>query len=133
MAVACIGLSGMIGVREMLLPLAIVQGLAIVFALFIREGGSKAASATEAPLNATSKKSEVTASHDAALWCFAAAMILFHFCNAPGGVYLGLFLKQDLEAGDQLLPAAFVISMIVWMLAVRPAGKLADRIGRVQC
>jgi MFS family permease len=57
-------------------------------------------------------------------------MVLFHFCNAPGGVYLGLLLKRDLGAADNLLPAVFVVSMVVWMSAVRPVGKLADRIGR---
>jgi MFS family permease len=57
-------------------------------------------------------------------------MVLFHFSNAPGGVYLGLFMKQDLDTPENLLPVAFVVSMIVWMLAVGSVGKLADRIGR---
>ena len=30
---------------------------------------------------------------------FVVAMVLFHFANAPGGVYLGLFMKQDLAPG----------------------------------
>ncbi len=36
-AVACIGFTGVIGPREMLLPLAVVQALAVVLALSIRE------------------------------------------------------------------------------------------------
>jgi MFS family permease len=57
-------------------------------------------------------------------------MVLFHAANAPGGVYLGLFLKRDLGAPDRLLAYAFVVSMVAWMLVVRPAGGLADRLGR---
>jgi MFS family permease len=57
-------------------------------------------------------------------------MILFHAANAPGGVYLGLFLKRDLHAPDRMLAYAFVVSMIAWMLVVWPGGRLADRWGR---
>lgn len=67
---------------------------------------------------------------DKTLLVFVAAMILFHFANAPGGVYLGLYLKNDLGAQEHILSTAFVISMIAWMLVVRPAGRLADRWGR---
>ena len=49
-------------------------------------------------------------------------MILFHSANAPGGVYLGLFLKRDLHAPDRMLAYAFVVSMVAWMLIVWPAG-----------
>ena len=59
-----------------------------------------------------------------------AAMVLFHIANAPGGVYLGLFLKNDLHAEKQTLSLAFVISMPAWLLVVRLAGPLADRWGR---
>lgn len=68
--------------------------------------------------------------NDPTLWVFVAAMVLFHIANAPGGVYLGLFLKTDLNAPDGLLSYAFIIGMVVWMLVVWPAGKLADRVGR---
>jgi MFS family permease len=57
-------------------------------------------------------------------------MVLFHSANAPGGVYLGLFLERDLHAAHYQLAAAFVVSMIAWMLVVRPAGRLSDRWGR---
>jgi MFS family permease len=125
--VACVGFTGVIGVREMLLPLTIVQGLAVVFALLIRENRvERNASAG----HAASPGSKGRTLRDSTLWFFVAAMVLFHFCNAPGGVYLGLLLKTDLGASDHFLPAVFVVSMIVWMLAVRPVGKLADRIGR---
>jgi MFS family permease len=61
---------------------------------------------------------------------FVAAMILFHVGNAPGGVYLGLYLSRELGAPNRVLSYAFVVSMVAWMLAVRPAGRLADRLGR---
>ena len=57
-------------------------------------------------------------------------MVLFHAANAPGGVYLGLFLKRDLGAPDRMLAYAFVVSMVAWMLVVWPGGRLADRVGR---
>ena len=57
-------------------------------------------------------------------------MVLFHAANAPGGVYLGLFLKRDLHAPERMLAYAFVVSMVAWMLVVWPAGWLADRWGR---
>jgi MFS family permease len=57
-------------------------------------------------------------------------MVLFHAANAPGGVYLGLFLNRDLHAPERLLAYAFVVSMIAWMVVVWPAGRLADRWGR---
>ncbi|HEY7315433.1 MAG TPA: MFS transporter [Gemmataceae bacterium] len=57
-------------------------------------------------------------------------MVLFHTAAAPGGVYLGLFAKQDLGASNRFLPYIFVIMMVAWMVVVRPAGWLADSIGR---
>ena len=57
-------------------------------------------------------------------------MVFFHAANAPGGIYLGLFLNRDLHAPERLLAYAFAISMISWMLLVWPAGWLADRWGR---
>jgi MFS family permease len=45
-------------------------------------------------------------------------------------VYLGLFLTKDLNASYGFLSYAFIIAMIVWMLVVWPAGRLADRLGR---
>ena len=67
---------------------------------------------------------------DAGLWAFVAAMVLYHAANAPGGVYLGLFLKRDLHAPERMLAYAFAVSMVAWMLVVWPAGWLADRWGR---
>jgi MFS family permease len=57
-------------------------------------------------------------------------MVLFHAANAPGGVYLGLYLNRDLHAPERLLAYAFAVSMVSWMLVVWPAGWLADRWGR---
>jgi MFS family permease len=56
--------------------------------------------------------------------------VLFHVGNAPGGVYLGLYLKRELHAPDRYLPYAFIISMVAWMIAIRPVGRLADQMGR---
>ena len=67
---------------------------------------------------------------DSRLWVFVAAMVLFHAAAAPGGAYLGLFVKQDLGASDGFLPSLFIVMMIAWMLLVRPAGRWADRLGR---
>jgi MFS family permease len=57
-------------------------------------------------------------------------MVLFHAAAAPGGAYLGLFVKHDLGASDGFLPSLFIVMMIAWMLLVRPAGRWADRLGR---
>jgi MFS family permease len=134
-ALISIALSNVIGVPGLLWPLAVIQGLAVVFALLIHEDSQPhdsqrekqdagAGTAEQAP------RSNGKGLRDATLWVFVAAMVLFHFCNAPAGVYLGLFMKQDLGASATVLPVAFVISMFTWGLAVRHAGKLSDRIGR---
>jgi len=67
---------------------------------------------------------------DPTLMAFVALMILFHVCNAPGGVYLGLFMHREIQASESHLSYAFVASMIAWMLVVVPIGKLADHWGR---
>jgi MFS family permease len=112
------------GIRAILLPLVGLQALAIVAALVIRERarahGKEANVATGAPRGRW----------DGSLWAFGIAMLLFHVANAPGGVYLGLFLKSELGASDRTLAYAFVVSMVAWMVVVRPAGKWADQVGR---
>ncbi len=134
-ALALIGLSGVLGVPGLLWPLAVVQGLAVVLALLIREDRELQKSTRE-PGKVSEDATEVVPPsnskglRDATLLVFVVAMVLFHFCNAPAGVYLGLFMKRDLGTAASLLPVAFVISMITWGLAVRRAGKLSDRIGR---
>jgi len=129
-ALASIGLSGVLGVRGLLLPLAVVQGLAVVLALLIRENHGKNPMAPESAGDGEGTPAVSKGMRDATLWVFVAAMVLFHFANAPGGVYLGLFMKQDLGASEGVLPVAFVVSMITWVLAVQVGGRLADRIGR---
>jgi MFS family permease len=122
------------GVGAILWPLAAVQGLAVGAALLIhedtrgrtgfgRDGEVTFQGADGKPTNGWFPK-------DAGLWAFVAAMILFHAANAPGGVYLGLFLKRDLHAPERILAYAFAVSMAAWMLVVWPAGWLADRWGR---
>ncbi len=130
------------GVGAILLPLAIVQGLAVAAALLIHEPheesektGHEAFVDRDDDYRANSSGDRGQPANgwipkDAGLWAFVAAMVLFHAANAPGGVYLGLFLKRDLHAPDRMLAYAFVVSMVAWMLVVWPAGWLADRWGR---
>jgi MFS family permease len=127
------------GVDAILIPLAVVQGLAVVTALLIHEDvqrqrtprGVSQESIHGAPSrDAAGKIADGWLPKDAGLWTFVAAMVLFHAANAPGGVYLGLFLKRELHAPERLLAYAFVVSMVAWMLVVWPAGWLADRWGR---
>ena len=115
------------GVGAALVPLAVVQGLAVVAAALIREPTSAPAKEVDA-----SRPTAVVSAHrtDGTLWLFVAAMVLFHVANAPGGVYLGLFMKRDLGLSERILSYAFVVSMAAWMLIIRPAGKWADRVGR---
>jgi MFS family permease len=115
------------GIGAILFPLAVVQALAVVAALFIRES---TALRHHPGVQAYRWEERPHAFRDRALWAFVAAMLLFHVANAPGGVYLGLFLKSELAAPDRILSYAFVVSMVAWMLVVRPAGRWADRLGR---
>jgi MFS family permease len=127
------------GVGAILLPLAGMQGLAVGAALLIHESGGRRKAEDDAREGdddgAKARTSGGTPAsgwfpRDVGLWGFAAAMVLFHAANAPGGVYLGLFLKRDLHAPDRMLAYAFAVSMVAWMLVVWPAGWLADRWGR---
>lgn len=115
------------GVGWLLGPLAVVQGLAVAAALLIREDG-RVQKDESAPGEASQSKGLHL--RDPVLWAFIGAMILFHTSNAPPGAYLGLYLKQDLGAPPRYLSYAFVVSMIIWMAVVRPAGWLSDRLGR---
>ncbi len=124
------------GVGAILLPLAIIQSLAVVAAMLIHEPEMRASTGfingDRAPSSAEYEQKTATRwfANDAGLWAFVAAMVLFHAANAPGGVYLGLFLKRDLHAPERMLAYAFVVSMVAWMIVVWPAGWLADRYGR---
>jgi MFS family permease len=127
-AVAMIGswMSERHGVDSILTPILVLQGLAVASALLIHEPEGHAKPATsdvKSPAGGWFPK-------DAGLWIFVLAMILYHAANAPGGVYLGLFLKRDLHAPERMLAYAFAVSMVAWMLVVWPAGRLADRVGR---
>jgi len=114
------------GIGWLLGPLAVVQGLAVAAALLIREDGREKRHEPDATERAPAGQRLKDSTH----WAFVGAMVLFHVANAPPGAYLGLFLKQDLDAPARYLSYAFVISMVVWVVAVRPAGWLADRLGR---
>jgi MFS family permease len=116
------------GVGSILIPLTITQGLGLIAAFLIHDDRKRRQ--TRSPAAASVRSGAVWISRDPVLWAFVAAMIIFHTANAPGGVYLGLFLNRDLHAPERLLGYAFAISMISWMLLVWPAGWLADRWGR---
>jgi MFS family permease len=126
------------GIGAILTPLAVVQGLAVAAALLIHEpprarlerGGHDHDDRRVRLRGSAAKPANAWFPKDTGLWTFVAAMVLFHIANAPGGVYLGLFLKRDLHAPERMLAYAFVASMIAWMLVVWPAGWLADRYGR---
>ena len=125
------------GVGAILLPLAVMQGLAVAAALLIHESAGRTAQVDARERATTGRAIEAPTTDaarwfpkDAGLWVFVAAMVLYHAANAPGGVYLGLFLKRDLHAPDRMLAYAFAVSMVAWMLVVWPAGWLADRWGR---
>ena len=111
---------------SLLLLLAVVQGLAFVAALLIHEKHAIL------PVRNADKESLGNAINwwDRSLWVFVIAMILFHAAAAPGGAYLGLFVKHDLGASDGFLPYLFIVMMVAWMILVRPAGRWADRLGR---
>jgi MFS family permease len=117
------------GIGSILIWLAVLQCLAVVAALLIHDQNRLALLQVRRRDDAQATAAR-RSGYDRGLWAFIAAMVLFHFCNAPAGVYLGLFLKRDLGASTQMLSYAFVISMIAWTLIARPAGALADRIGR---
>ncbi len=127
------------GVGAILVPLALAQGLAVAAALLMHETPRRHESKESASGGAEQSRNAGTHAangksgwlpRDAGLWSFVVAMILFHAANAPGGVYLGLFLKRDLHAPDRMLAYAFAVSMVAWMLVVWPGGRLADRLGR---
>lgn len=128
--VALVGgrLAARMGIDVMLVPLAAAGVLAFLAALLIHEPAPIRSSSISHEKDAARSRSIV--GRDRALGWFIAAMVLFHMANAPGGVYLGLFLTRELHANQQRLADAFVVSMIMWMLVSRPAGALADRIGR---
>jgi MFS family permease len=120
------------GIAAMLPPLAVVQTLAVVAALFIQEENKtlRSSSLELLSVNGKAPRAARTRRTDLTLWSVVVAMVLFHVANAPGGVYLGLFLKRDLGVPERSLSYAFVVSMAAWMLAVRPVGRWADRLGR---
>jgi MFS family permease len=114
------------GIGWLLGPLVVTQGLAVAAALLIREGDQKPSGGDAVP-----KGSGIGGTlRDPVLWTFVAAMVLFHAANAPPGAYLSLFLEQDQGAAPGTLAGAFVVSMVTWMVCVRPAGWLSDRFGR---
>jgi MFS family permease len=129
-ALAGSGIAERYGVGAILWPLAGVQALGFAAALLIHEDGDARRNVPSSPREIRPKPGGSWIPRDPALWAFVAAMVLFHAANAPGGVYLGLFLKRELQAPERLLAYAFVVSMVAWMIVVRPAGRLADRWGR---
>jgi MFS family permease len=117
------------GIDAILWPLAVLQILAVAAALLIHGDrgptlpSARADETTEIPMAGRGFR-------DPVLWTFVVAMVLFHAAAAPGGVYLGLYLKRDLHAPERYLSYAFIVSMVAWMVAVRLVGRVADRFGR---
>ena len=123
------------GVESILVPLFVIQCLAVAVALLIHESGEKRPSNVDpgeeiAGERSAEKPEGSRLPKDAGLWAFAAAIVLYHAANAPGGVYLGLYMKRELHAPERMLSYAFAVSMAAWMVVVWPAGWLADRWGR---
>ncbi len=118
------------GIKSILLPLFAVQCLAVVASLLIRERKGVESSKPLGRVGTVDEPGKRRISRDLGLWTFAVAMVLYHAANAPGGVYLGLYLQRDLHAPARMLSYAFAVSMVAWMIVVRPAGRLADRWGR---
>ena len=116
------------GVGSILIPLAGVQASACRLAPDPRDG--KTAAAAPAPPARPSYAQAAGFRRPCALGVRRRRWSCYHAANAPGGVYLGLFLKRELQAPERLLAYAFVVSMVAWMLVVWPAGRLADRWGR---
>jgi MFS family permease len=115
------------GVGSILGLLIVTQTLAAAAVLLIRDPRTAEGSS---PALGNRRPAGGWIPRDRALWTFIAAMVLFHAANAPGGVYLGLFLRRSLHAPERLLAYAFIVSMFAWMCVVWPAGRLADRYGR---
>ena len=119
------------GLESILVPLAVVQGLAFLAAFLIHEDRAAGTPEEEQPPAEDGGNGRSGwFPKDRGLWCFVAAMVLYHSANAPGGVYLGMYLKRGLHAAPSIPAYAFLVSMIAWTLVVFPAGRLADRIGR---
>jgi MFS family permease len=119
------------GVGAMLVPLMFLQSGALFCALLLpsQSKGPVADHFLSRSSSDSLPQKRVAWFRDPALCVFVLAMVLFHVANAPGGTYLGLFLKQDLGAQERVISYAFVISMVAWMLVVVPGGRLADRLG----
>lgn len=116
------------GIPWLLGPVAVLHGLAVVAALSITDDrGSKKQPEAEATPTAGPTSLGLK---DAKLWVFILATVPSHVSNAPGGMYLGLYVRGDLGASDRFLSYAFVVSTVAWMAAVRPAGRIADALGR---
>jgi len=114
------------GVGWILVPLTAVQAMGLAASFLIHENGKVRHPTPRAYVQPVGR----WLPRDPVLWVFIAAMVLFHAANAPGGVYLGLFLNRDLHAPERLLAYAFAVSMAAWILVVWPAGWFADRAGR---
>ncbi|HVW02642.1 MAG TPA: MFS transporter [Planctomycetaceae bacterium] len=130
--IVCVALFGSLwaerfGVAAILTPVAILQAIGLCCAVLIRENRTAETRPSKEQRQTTGAFAALA---DGPLWAFIGAMVLFHAANAPGGVYLGLYLKRGMHAPDAWLAYAFVVSMIAWMLIVLPGGKIADRFGR---
>ena len=118
------------GVGTLLLPLAGIQGAAVLLALLIHRPTPAADQPSAATAAAPAGDWRQALTGDRSLRLFILAMVLFHVANSPGGVYLSLFLRRTLGAPQSALAQSFAVGMGCWMLVVWPLGRLADRFGR---
>ena len=102
---------------------AVIQVIAI-FGLLLM---SKPATKKEKRQDEPSETNNIRWNNDRPLWFFIAAMILYHACNAPQGIYFSLFVVRDLNIDQSFVAFTFILDMVAWFIVVRPVGWLADR------
>lgn len=119
----CGWLSGKVELETLFNFVAVIQVIAIFGLLLL----SKTANNKERKEEPAPEKNNIHGNNDRPLWFFIAAMILYHVCNAPQGIYFSLFVVRDLNIDQSFLAFTFILDMIAWFIVVRPVGWLADR------
>ena len=101
----CGWLSGRVGLEVLFNLVVIIQLIAAFgFLLMTKSVGQKLHGSAELPALADSRWI-----NDKIIWLFVAAIILYHACNAPQGIYFGLFLARDLGLGQGFIAITFFI------------------------
>ncbi len=119
------------GIEAILFPITVIQLIGFMAAWLIHEPHNlSTVPVATLQVNRDSPPTRTSHFSNRSLWFFIVAMVMFHAANAPGGIYLGLLLKRQMDVADSWLAYSFVCSMLGWMLTVWPAGRIADRMGR---